>query len=63
MKFETGVLLAILAGILVNVAGYASNAVWVFKHINAGFTFEALVSLVGLLVAPLGVLHGIYTWF
>ncbi|MDF0504869.1 hypothetical protein POK33_29470 [Burkholderia cenocepacia] len=62
-KFEVGVIAVWLVMVLLGIAGYITNAVWAFKHMAAGITLETLMAFVGLLAAPLGVLHGIYTWF
>jgi hypothetical protein len=52
-----------LALALLSGAGYVSNIVWIFHHFSAAFSIETLVALVGVLAAPLGIMHGIWTWF
>jgi hypothetical protein len=49
---------ALLAG-----AGYVTNIVWLFQHFSAAFSLETIVALIGVVAAPLGVLHGIWSWF
>jgi spore maturation protein SpmA len=56
-----GIFIIILA--IVNVAGWITNVVYAFNHFSAALSVEIIVSLVGILAAPLGVLHGIYLWF
>jgi len=46
-----------------NVLAWLTNAAYAFNHFSAALNLEALVSFVGILAAPLGVLHGIYLWF
>ena len=59
----------IIAGILVlslwllALAGYISNIVYVVNAESFINTNEQLLATVGVCVAPLGSLHGIYTWF
>lgn len=48
--------------VLLFIAGYITNIVWILKHMAAGIGGEMLVALIGL-VTPLGFLHGLYTWF
>lgn len=62
-KFAASVVLAAILLGIVSIAGYVTNAMWVFKHLSAGITLETLVSLAGIVLVPLGTLHGIYTWF
>ncbi|MBY4725727.1 MULTISPECIES: hypothetical protein [Burkholderia] len=62
-KFEASVILIGLLMAILGISGYVTNVIWAFKHMSAGITLETLVAFVGLLVAPLGILHGVYTWF
>jgi hypothetical protein len=51
----------LLAGI--STAGFVTNVVWLFQHFASAITLETLVSIAGVIVPPLGIMHGIYTWF
>lgn len=62
-KLEASVILVGLLMVILAISGYVSNAIWAFKHMSSGITLEALVAFVGILLTPLGVMHGIYTWF
>jgi hypothetical protein len=63
MKTLTSILLLQLILVFFIVSGYITNAIWLFKHFSAGITLETIISLVGVVAAPLGVLHGLYLWF
>lgn len=62
-KFDISVVVLGLLLLLMAISGYVTNAAWAFKHMADGFTVETVVALVGLLMVPLGIMHGIYTWF
>lgn len=68
MKFKTAASLSIGAAItsvlfgITLLAGYISNIVWLFRHADS-ITMEGIIALVGVVMAPLGAFHGIYTWF
>lgn len=54
---------AVIAAILFSIlmaAGWVSNVIWTFKQ--EGLT-DILLGILGCLIAPIGALHGIYTWF
>ncbi|MEQ0775917.1 hypothetical protein ABLT15_26785 [Paraburkholderia tropica] len=44
-------------------AGWITNIVYVFHHFGAALSLEVVSAFVGVVLAPLGVLHGIYLWF
>jgi hypothetical protein len=48
---------------LTAVTGAVSNIVWLFKNFSAGFTPEFLLALVGVPVAPIGIVHGLMQFF
>ena len=45
------------------IGGYITNIIYLIKAESFIATNEQLLATVGLFVAPLGSLHGIYTWF
>lgn len=59
----------LIAGILLIVfwltliGGYITNIIYLIKAESFITTNEQLLATVGVFVAPLGSLHGIYTWF
>jgi hypothetical protein len=57
------VALFIIALAIGNVLAWVTNVIYAFNHFSATLSLEVLVSFVGILAAPLGVLHGIYLWF
>lgn len=57
-----GAVLAI--GLIATVAvGYISNIVWLMKQEVIALSGEVIVSIIGIILPPLGIIHGIYTWF
>lgn len=45
------------------VAGWVTNIVYVLHHFSAALSLEVVSAFVGVVLAPLGVVHGIYLWF
>lgn len=67
LKHEFGsanipLLLTIVGLILVlsMIAGWATNVIWTFHQET---TVNVILGILGCIVAPIGALHGIYTWF
>ena len=52
-----------LSFILTLFIGYITNILYVFNLGHIPLTGEILLSKIGVFIAPLGALHGIYTWF
>lgn len=59
----------VIAGILLLgfwvslIGGYITNIIYLVKAESFIATNEALVATVGIFIPPLGIIHGIYTWF
>lgn len=68
-KNEEGMLGALfiilcMVGFIATIAvGYISNIVWIINQDAILMTGEMIISILGVIIAPLGVIHGIYTWF
>ena len=45
------------------ICGYITNIIYLIKAESFIATNEALVATVGVFIPPLGIIHGIYTWF
>lgn len=45
------------------IGGYITNIIYLIKAESFITTNEQLLATIGVFVAPLGSLHGIYTWF
>lgn len=61
-KCGLGAVLAFFGLIVSLFGGYFTNIFWLFSHmdiINGEFVLAAL----GVILFPLGALHGIWTWF
>ena len=52
-----------LSFVLTLLAGYITNILYIFNLGQLTLTGEALLSILGVFIPPLGALHGIYTWF
>lgn len=59
MKYLTGPLL-VLVFALCMFAGWVTNVIWTFRQDS---TADVMLGALGCIVAPIGALHGIYTWF
>jgi hypothetical protein len=45
------------------IGGYITNIIYLIKAESFIATNEALVATIGVFLPPLGIIHGIYTWF
>lgn len=45
------------------IGGYITNIIYLIKAESFTATNEALVATIGVFLPPLGIIHGIYTWF
>lgn len=52
--------LSIIFGWLLFVAGWITNVIWAFHQDRL---IDVALGILGILVAPIGAIHGIYTWF
>lgn len=52
-----------LSFVLTLLAGYITNILYIFNLGQLTLTGETILSILGVLIPPLGALHGIYTWF
>ena len=60
MQNNTGIVvtaLGIFALVIAGIYGYVSNILWLFQQTEIG---PILLGLVGVIVAPLGILHGYF---
>lgn len=59
----------IIAGILLLcfwialMGGYITNIIYLIKVESFIATNESILAIIGVFVPPLGIIHGIYTWF
>jgi hypothetical protein len=49
--------------VITTITGAVSNIVWLFKNFSGGFTPEFMLALVGVPVAPIGIVHGLMQLF
>lgn len=57
------ILFAMWAVIVIAVWGWINNIVWVFDQEPLITNGETIVSLIGIVVFPVGMVHGIWLWF
>lgn len=53
----------ILTLIVLGIAGWITNLIYIFTELDGGFTTEWIISVVGAFLAPIGAIHGIVLWF
>lgn len=56
-------LVAVIGLIMTTAIGYVSNIVWIIKQDVIIMTGEMIISIIGVIIPPIGIIHGIYTWF
>ncbi len=59
----TKLFLFIVLAVVLNAAAYVTNFIYCLHHFSSTFSVETLVAFVGIIAAPLGMLHGYYLWF
>ncbi len=55
--------LLIVLAVVINAAAYVTNFIYCIHHFSAAISVESIVAFVGIVAAPLGMLHGYYLWF
>ena len=45
------------------IGGYITNIIYLIKAESFIATNEAILATIGVFIPPLGIIHGIYTWF
>jgi len=45
------------------VGGWITNIIWIINQDNIVFTGEVIVSIIGIPIFPIGMIHGIWLWF
>ena len=48
---------------IVGFVGYISNILYIFKLESFTATGETNLAIIGVFLPPIGIIHGIYTWF
>ena len=48
---------------VVGFVGYISNILYIFKLETFTATGETILATIGVFLPPIGIIHGIYTWF
>lgn len=48
---------------VVGFVGYISNILYIFKLESFTINGETILATIGVFLPPIGIIHGIYTWF
>ena len=48
---------------VIGFVGYISNILYIFKLETFTATGETILATIGVFLPPIGIIHGIYTWF
>lgn len=58
-----GVLLFWASIVVTLIAGWINNIIWLFHIDKFSWSGEQIISVIGVFLAPIGAVHGIYLWF
>ena len=61
--FIGSILVFWLSVALTLIIGYITNILYIFNLGQVTLTGETILSIIGVFIPPLGIIHGIYTWF
>ena len=61
--FIGSILLFWISVVLTLITGYITNILYIFNLGQVTLTGEIILSILGVFIPPLGIIHGIYTWF
>ena len=61
--FIGSILLFWISVVLTLITGYITNIIYIFNLGQLNPTGETILSIIGVFIPPLGIIHGIYTWF
>lgn len=53
----------IFAAVGIIIGGWITNIIWIIKQDDLVFSGEVIVSIIGIPVFPIGMIHGIWLWF
>ena len=53
----------VMAALGIVIGGWITNILWIVKQDDLVFSGEVIVSIIGIPVAPIGMIHGIWLWF
>ena len=61
---KAGLIMGLLGFIIgIFVGGWITNIIWIIQQDNLVFSGEVIVSIIGIPVFPIGMIHGIWLWF
>ena len=63
LSFGGGLILMLISAFIATFAGWITNILYVFRNIDGALTGHFILACVGVIVVPLGALHGIWLWF
>ena len=53
----------IFAAVGIIIGGWITNIIWIIKQDDLVFSGEVIVSIIGIPIFPIGMIHGIWLWF
>ena len=53
----------IFAAVGIIIGGWITNIIWIIKQDDLVFSGEVIVSIIGIPIYPIGMIHGIWLWF
>ena len=63
LSFGGGLILMLISAFIAVFAGWITNILYVFQNVDGALTGHFILACVGVIVVPLGALHGIWLWF
>ena len=63
LDFEGGLIRMLISAFIAAFAGWITNILYVFQNVDGALTGHFILACVGVIVVPLGALHGIWLWF
>ncbi len=53
----------VMAALGIVIGGWITNILWIVKQDDLVFSGEVIISIIGIPVFPIGMIHGIWLWF
>ena len=63
LGFGGGLTLILISAFIATFVGWVTNIIYILQNIDGALTGHFILACVGVVVIPLGALHGIWLWF
>lgn len=63
LSFGGGLILMLISAFIAAFAGWITNIIYIFQNVDGALAGHFTLACVGVIVVPLGALHGIWLWF